>query len=86
MRVVYSFSVPDMSVAHFQLKQWKAQGVVISQHLQKLIEGDGSKVLELEARVEAQTFKLKHQAKVLNHILACNPDLVLPSDFEEAVV
>jgi len=85
MRVVYSFSVPDNSIAHWQLKKWKAEGINISGHLLKLIEGDGSKVLELEAKIEAQERKLRHQSKVLNHIMAYNPQIEVPSGFDEAI-
>ena len=85
MRVVYSFSVPDNSVAHWQLKKWKADGVVISRHLQKLIEGDGSLILELEAQNEALDRKLRHQAKVLSHIMIYNPDIEQPLGYDKAV-
>ena len=85
MRVVYSFSVPDNSIAHWQLKKWKAEGINISAHLLKLIEGDGSKVLELEAKIEAQERKLRHQGKVLSHIMIYNPTIEMPTGFDEAV-
>ena len=85
MRVVYSFSVPDNSVAHWQLKKWKAEGINISGHLLKLIEGDGSKVIELENHVQALQWKIKQQSKVLNSLMVQNPSLVKPSDFDDAV-
>ena len=39
-RVIQSFSVPDGSVAHAKLKQWKEDGANISAIIQMLIEGE----------------------------------------------
>ena len=85
MRVVYSFSVPDNSIAHWQLKKWKAEGINISAHLLKLIEGDGSKVIELENHVQALQWKIKLQSRILNGLKISNPNLKLPHDWKEAV-
>ena len=83
MRVVYSFSVPDNSIAHWQLKKWKAEGKNISGLLLKLIEGDGSKILELENHVQALKWKIRQQSKVLNSLIVQNPSLKKPSDFDD---
>ena len=85
MRVVYSFSVPDNSIAHWQLKKWKAEGKMISGILLKLIEGDGSKILELEAHIEALENLKKRQHRILNALLAANPKMVLPHEWEEVI-
>ena len=65
MRVVYSFSVPDNSIAHWQLKKWKAEGLNISAHLLKLIEGEGSQILHLEKELENQRRIAMRQKAVL---------------------
>ena len=39
-RIIQSFSVPDGSVAHAKLKQWKEDGANISAVIQMLIEGE----------------------------------------------
>lgn len=39
-RIVQSFSVPDGSVAHAKLKQWKQDGSNISSIIQMLLEVD----------------------------------------------
>lgn len=83
MRVVYSFSVPDNSIAHWQLKKWKAEGINISGHLLKLIEGDGSLILEMEAHVQALEWQTKRQARILNSLVMSNPGITLPDDWEE---
>ena len=83
MRVVYSFSIPDNSIAHWQLKKWKAEGVVISRHLQKLIEGEGSAILELEAHNLAQEKKIKRQYRIMNSLVINNPGIRLPDGWEE---
>ena len=41
-RVVQSFSVPDGSVAHAKLKEWKAQGSNVSTIIQMLIEEENT--------------------------------------------
>lgn len=85
MRVVYSFSVGDNSVAHWQLKKWKAEGRVISHLLEKLIEGDGSAILELEARIQALEWKTKRQNRILNYINVTHPGWEMPDNWEEVV-
>ena len=85
MRVVYSFSVPDNSIAHWQLKKWKAEGINISGHLLKLIEGDGSLILEMEAHVQALELQKKRQARILSSLVVSNPGITLPDDWEEVV-
>ena len=65
MRVVYSFSVPDSSIAHWQLKKWKAAGVNISGHLLKLIEGEGSQVLHLEKQLAQLADVVGRQGTIL---------------------
>ena len=39
-RIIQSFSVPDGSVAHAKLKQWKEEGANISAIIQMMIEGE----------------------------------------------
>lgn len=41
-RVVQSFSVPDGSIAHAKLKEWKAQGSNVSTIIQLLIEEENT--------------------------------------------
>lgn len=41
-RVVQSFSVPDGSVAHAKLKEWKEQGSNVSTIIQMLIEEENT--------------------------------------------
>lgn len=41
-RIVQSFSVPDGSVAHAKLKEWKAQGSNVSTIIQMLIEEENT--------------------------------------------
>lgn len=65
MRVVYSFSVPDSSIAHWQLKKWKAAGLNISGHLLKLIEGEGSQILHLENQLATVTDVMGRQGAIL---------------------
>ena len=48
-RIIQSFSVPDGSVAHAKLKQWKEDGVNISAVIQMLLEEEGGKVEHIEA-------------------------------------
>jgi hypothetical protein len=47
-RIIQSFSVPDGSVAHAKLKEWKDNGVNISAVIQMLLEEDGGKVDHIE--------------------------------------
>ena len=84
MRVVYSFSVPDNSVAHWQLKKWKADGRVISHLIEKLIEGDGSQILTLENHNQALKLKLSRQATILRLLYVENPTMKIPHDWKEA--
>lgn len=65
MRVVYSFSVPDNSVAHWELKKWKSSGQNVSRMIQKLIEGEGSQILHLEKEMENQRRIILRQQAVL---------------------
>ncbi len=67
VRVVYSFSIPDNSVAHWQLKKWKAEGQNISDLVRKLVEGEGSQILHLEKELASQVRIIKRQ----NAILRC---------------
>lgn len=85
MRVVYSFSVPDNSVSHWQLKKWKAEGRVISHLIEKLIEGDGSQILALENNIAALQRKVKRQNRILNSLLVANPKMKLPEEWNEVV-
>jgi hypothetical protein len=85
MRVVYSFSVPDNSVAHWQLKKWKADGRVISHLIEKLIEGDGPQILALENEIQALRWKAKRQSKILRSIQVANPKMKLPEEWNEVV-
>ena len=48
-RVIQSFSVPDGSIAHAKLKQWKEEGSNISAIIQMLIEQSGADMDHLEA-------------------------------------
>ena len=48
-RIIQSFSVPDGSIAHAKLKQWKEEGSNISAIIQMLIEQDGVDIDHLEA-------------------------------------
>ena len=57
-RIIQSFSVPDGSVAHAKLKQWKDEGVNISAVIQMLIEQDGADMDHLE-RLKGKIRKLK---------------------------
>ena len=57
-RIIQSFSVPDGSVAHAKLKQWKDEGVNISAVVQMLIEQDGADMDHLE-RLKNKIRKLK---------------------------
>ena len=65
MRVVYSFSVPDSSIAHWQLKKWKSSGVNISGHILKLIEGEGSQVLHVENQLAQLADVVGRQGAIL---------------------
>lgn len=65
MRVVYSFSVPDNSIAHWQLKKWKAAGERVSGLLQKLIEGEGSQVLHQEKQLAQLAEVMGRQEAIL---------------------
>lgn len=48
-RIIQSFSVPDGSIAHAKLKQWKEEGANISAIIQMLIEQSGADMDHLEA-------------------------------------
>ena len=48
-RIIQSFSVPDGSIAHAKLKQWKEEGCNISAIIQMLIEQSGADMDHLEA-------------------------------------
>ena len=48
-RIIQSFSVPDGSIAHAKLNQWKGDGVNISAIIQMLIEAEGGQVEHIEA-------------------------------------
>ena len=48
-RIIQSFSVPDGSIAHAKLKQWKGEGSNISAIIQMLIEQSGADMDHLEA-------------------------------------
>ena len=48
-RIIQSFSVPDGSIAHAKLKQWKEEGSNISAIIQMLIEQSGVDMDHLEA-------------------------------------
>ena len=48
-RIIQSFSVPDGSIAHAKLKQWKEEGSNISAIIQMLIEQSGADMDHLEA-------------------------------------
>jgi hypothetical protein len=85
LRVVYSFSVPDNSIAHWQLKKWKAEGKMISGILLKLIEGDGSQILVLENNIEALQRRVKRQNRILNSLLVANPKMKLPHEWDQEV-
>jgi hypothetical protein len=85
LRVVYSFSVPDNSVAHWQLKRWKADGQVISHLLEKLIEGNGSQIIALENNIEALQRRVKRQNRILNSLLVANPKMKLPHEWDQEV-
>lgn len=52
-RIVQSFSVPDGSVAHAKLKQWKEMDANISAIIQMLIEEE-----QTEAQVQAMMKKI----------------------------
>lgn len=54
-RVIQSFSVPDGSVAHAKLKQWKENNANISAIIQMLIEEE-----QTEAQVQALKKKIMH--------------------------
>lgn len=54
-RVVQSFSVPDGSVAHAKLKEWKAQGSNVSTIIQMLIEEENT-----QAHLDAMKRKIRH--------------------------
>ena len=53
-RVVQSFSVPDGSVAHAKLKQWKEEGSNVSTIIQMLIEGENT-----QAHLKAMQNKIR---------------------------
>ena len=57
-RIIQSFSVPDGSVAHAKLKQWKEDGANISAVIQMLIEQDGADMDHLE-RLKKKIRKIK---------------------------
>tara|TARA_Y100001963_G_scaffold145210_1_gene218497 strand:- start:1137 stop:1391 length:255 start_codon:yes stop_codon:yes gene_type:complete len=65
-RIVQSFSVPDGTIAHAKLKQWKEEGANISAIIQMLIEDNGQLVDHYNAlkrklrRVADQTRKYPH--------------------------
>lgn len=65
MRVVHSFSVPDNSVAHWELKKWRAAGENISSMIARLIEGGGTQILHLEKELENQRRIIARQQAVL---------------------
>ena len=62
-RIIQSFSVPDGSVAHAKLKQWKEDGANISAIIQMLIEQDGADVDHLQALQK----KIRHLAELTNN-------------------
>lgn len=57
-RVVQSFSVPDGSIAHAKLKEWKAQGSNVSTIIQMLIEEENT-----QAHLDALKRKIMHLAE-----------------------
>lgn len=64
-RVVYSFSVPENSIANWELKKWRARGENVSLLVARLIEGDGTQVLHLEKELENQRRIMARQQAVL---------------------